>query len=108
LLNAAVDMVRKIVAPGSYPCALCSLTYGPFTMRNEWRRFLDRLGLPVLALYRDELREDLDTRGIALPAILLGGQSGPPEVLVSASDMADLPDLRSLIALVEQRLAEHT
>lgn len=105
VLNALGDMVHKILSPATYPCSLCALTYGPFTMRAAWRTFLDRLGLPVLFLYRDELRQDLDERDIALPAIMLGGETGAPEVLLSATDLADLRDLPALIALVETRIA---
>lgn len=105
LLDALGDFVHKIVSPATYPCSLCALTYGAFTMRAEWRRFLGTLGLPVLFLYRDEFRSELDGRDIALPAILLGGEAGAPEVLVSAKELAALPDLAALIALVEERLA---
>lgn len=104
-LNAARDAVHKIVSPDTYPCSLCALTYGAVSMRREWRSFLDRLGLPVLFLYRDEFRRDLDSRDIPLPAILLGDQSGDPRLLISAAELDALPDLAALIALVEARLA---
>ena len=105
LFNALGDMVHKILSPATYPCSLCALTYGPFTMRAAWRSFLDKLGLHVLFLYRDEFRQNLDQRDIALPAILLGAETGAPEVLVSAAELAALRDLPALIALVEERLA---
>lgn len=105
VFNALGDMVHKILSPATYPCSLCALTYGPFTMRAAWRSFLDKLGLQVLFLYRDEFRQNLDQRDIALPAILLGAETGAPEVLVSAAELAALRDLPALIALVEERLA---
>ncbi|WP_086738266.1 hypothetical protein [Erythrobacter colymbi] len=105
LLNAARDAVHKLVSPANYPCSLCALTYGAVSMRGAWRAFLDRLGIPVLFLYRDEFREDLDSRDLPLPVILLGGESDPPEVLVSAAELNALPDLPALIALVATRLS---
>lgn len=102
--NALGDMVHKIVSPATYPCSLCALTYGAVAMRGEWRRFLGRVGVPHLFLYRDEFRGDLDNRELALPAILLGGETDPPHVLVSAAELDALPDLTALIALVEARL----
>ena len=105
VFNALGDMVHKILSPATYPCSLCALTYGPFTMRAAWRSFLDKLGLQVLFLYRDEFRQNLDQRDIVLPAILLGAETGAPEVLVSAAELAALRDLPALIALVEERLA---
>jgi hypothetical protein len=104
LLNALADLVHKIVSPGTYPCSLCALTYGPFAMRREWRSFLDSLRYAKLFLYRDELRKDLDMRDIALPAILLARGPGQPEELISAEELNGLPDLDALIALLERRL----
>ncbi|RNJ64501.1 MAG: hypothetical protein EDM03_06440 [Porphyrobacter sp. IPPAS B-1204] len=105
LISALGDMVHKIVSPATYPCSLCALTYGAVSMRGEWRRFLGGTGLPTLFLYRDEFRSDLDKRDLPLPAILLGGEAGPPQVLVSAAELDALPDLPALIALVQARLA---
>ncbi len=104
-LRAALgDMLHKIASPATYPCSLCALTYGAVSMRGEWRQFLDRTGLSALFLYRDEFHADLDDRDIALPAILLGGEAGPPAVLMTAAELDALPDLSALIALMEARL----
>lgn len=106
LLSAASDMVHKIVSPATYPCSLCALTYGAVAMRKEWRAFLADTGLPVLFLYRDEFRTDLDPRDLPLPAILLGDASGgPPQVLVSAEELEALSGLEALMALLAERLA---
>lgn len=106
LLNAAGDAVHKLLNPETYPCSLCALTYGAVAMHDAWRAFLGSTGLPVLFLYRDEFRAELDGRDLPLPAILLGAPSGgPPEVLVSAAELDALADLPALIDLVRARLA---
>jgi hypothetical protein len=105
ILSALGDMVHKIVSPSTYPCSLCALTYGPFSMRREWREFLSGLRYAKIFLYRDELRSDLGMSGLALPAILRACGPGEPEVLVSAAELDALSDLAPLIALVEARLA---
>jgi hypothetical protein len=106
LLNALKDMVHKIASPGTYPCSLCALTYGPFTMHGRWRRFL--AGLPVRKVFhhRDDFAAAFPGHGMALPAILIADGDGPPGVLVSATELDALPDLAALIALVEARLAQ--
>lgn len=107
VLDALRDMVHKIASPATYPCSLCALTYGAVSMHSTWRAFLRETGLPVMFLYRDELRADLDERDFPLPAILLGRDSGgAPEVLVSAAELNALPDLAALTALVSARLAK--
>lgn len=104
-LNAVADGVHKLARPASYPCSLCALTYGAVAKRPEWRAFLGRIGMSQLFVYRDEFREDLDTRDLPLPAILLAGEGPVPEVLVSAAELAGLADLDGLIALIEARAA---
>lgn len=103
--SALGDMVHKILSPATYPCSLCALTHGPFAKRGAWRRFLDGLGRPALFLYRDEFWRDLDSRAIALPAILLARGPGESEVLISAGELNEMPDLDALIALLAERLA---
>lgn len=105
LLNAARDAVHKLLSPSTYPCSLCSLTYGAVSKRPAWRVFLANIGMPALFLYRDEFRAELDTRDLPLPAILLGGAGPVPEVLVSAAELDGLADLDALIALLETRVA---
>ncbi len=104
LPSALGDMVHKLVSPATYPCSLCALTYGAVAKRGAWRAFLDKVGMPALFLYRDEFRNELDSRDIPLPAILLGGEGAVPDVLVSAAELDAQPDLASLIALIETRL----
>lgn len=103
--NALKDGLHKWLSPQTYPCSLCALTYGAVSMRGEWRRFISALPLPSVFLYRDEFRRDLDARNLALPAILLAEGPGEPAVLVSAAELAALPDLAALIALMRARLA---
>jgi len=105
ILSALGDMVHKIVSPSTYPCSLCALTYGPFSMRREWREFLSGLRYARVFIYRDELRDDLGMTDLPLPAILRARGPEEPEVLVSADELNALPDLQSLIALVEERVA---
>jgi hypothetical protein len=105
-LNALRDAVHKLVSPATYPCSLCALTYGAVSMRHEWREFLGQTGMPAMFLYRDEFRRDLDSRDIALPAILVGGEGTMPEVLVSAEELDALPHVWALIALVDVRLTK--
>ena len=105
ILSALGDMVHKIVSPATYPCSLCALTYGPFAMRAQWRKFLAGLPYARLFLYRDEVHGDLGMTNLPLPAILLARGPGTPEVLVNADELNALPDLAALIALVKERLA---
>jgi hypothetical protein len=105
LLNAVKDAAHKIVSPATYPCSLCALTYGWVSMRPRWRRFLASLPITKVFHHRDDFALAFPRLALPLPAILLAEGDGPPQVLVSASELDALTDLRALIALVEERLA---
>jgi hypothetical protein len=105
LLNGLRDSIWKAFRPSTYPCSLCVLTFGWFTMYRPWRDFLDNLPHEKVYLHKDEIGQAFSELDIALPAILVSKGSHPPEVLVSAAELDALPDLSALRALVERRLA---
>ncbi len=70
-LNMLLDIGHKIVSPQTYACNLCAITHSTFSMRDEWKRFVDETGLPVEFLHRNELDERYGVRGVALPAVFL-------------------------------------
>ena len=105
LLNAIKDALHKMLAPATYPCSLCALTYGPVSMRGRWRRFLASLPHEKVFHHRDDFALAFPGLAVPLPAILLAEGKGPPQELVSAPELDASSDVRALIALVEERLA---
>jgi hypothetical protein len=104
LLNGLRDSVWKAFRPSTYPCSLCALTFGWFTMHRPWRAFLDSLPHEKVYLHKDEVAAAFPGRDIALPAILAADSGASAEVLVNAQELDALPDLDALIALVSKRL----
>jgi hypothetical protein len=105
VLNMVKDAVWKVLQPSTYPCSLCALTYGWVTMHERWRRFLASLPHAKVFHHKDDFAAAYPGLAVALPAMLIAGNQGPPRVLVSAAELDAMPDLASLIALVEERLA---
>ena len=104
LLAGAVDYLHKLIAPATYPCALCALTYGLVGMRREWRAFLDQLGMELLFHHRPDFRAAYPAAADWPRPLLAVEKDGEPHVLVSAADFAGIPDLAALIAVVRERL----
>lgn len=98
------DALHKVVSPATYPCSLCAVTYGPVAMRGEWRAFLDRLPNAKRFYHRDDFAADFPGVALKLPAILTHRAGERPAVLVGATELDVVPDLPSLIDLVERRL----
>ncbi len=103
LVNAARDLVHKTVRPSTYACNLCALTFSGLGMRSEWARFVDDLGVPVVFLHRDELKEGYGVEHMPLPVVLTYDAQGTA-VLISADEINALGTLPDLMGLVSSRV----
>jgi hypothetical protein len=105
LLAGALDSLHKLVAPATYPCKLCALTYGLLSMRGEWRRFLRGLGMETIFHHRPDFRAAYPAAADWPLPLIAVEDTGGLRVLVSAADFAGIDDLLALIAVVRDRLA---
>ena len=102
--NALTDSIHKLVSPRTYRCALCALTHGPVAMRDEWRRFVESLDLPVEFLHRDELASLVGRAEVELPAVFVRPHSGPLQPWIDAASINAVTSLDALKALITERL----
>ncbi|ULH16737.1 hypothetical protein MF271_09255 [Deinococcus sp. KNUC1210] len=102
LLNALKDLWVKTVAPHTYDCQLCAVTYGPTGMRREWRDFVNGLGRETVFLHRDELAARYGLHQQALPAVY-SMDNGTLRVWLSADELRACTTLEALMKLVRQR-----
>lgn len=103
LANALLDTGRRIFKPDEYPCSLCKVTYGPFGMKRDWKRFTDGLPYKTQFLHKDELPAKYQMVQLKFPCVLLVKES-EIVTLVSASEFAGIKDLDSLIDTVSKKL----
>jgi hypothetical protein len=68
--NMMADISHKVLSPSTYPCNLCALTHGAFSIRKEWRDFLAKIKPPLTFLHRDEFRKEFKLED-DLPAIYI-------------------------------------
>ncbi len=68
--NLMADISHKMLSPTTYPCNLCALTHGSFSMRKEWRDFLAKIKPPLTFMHRDEFRKEFKLED-DLPAIYI-------------------------------------
>jgi hypothetical protein len=106
LLNGVRDSFWKTFAPASYPCALCALAFGFFTVKADWKRFLEGVCAQKVELHKDDYRERLPEFMGELPVILLERANGDLETIASAEEMERMTRLDQLIALCRSRLEE--
>jgi hypothetical protein len=98
LFNTLTDMAHKIFSPQTYACRLCAITHSHFSMRGEWKAFIEGLGAECEFLHRDELASRYGVEGIALPAVFRRCDQGlrpclDAERIDRCQDMAELKRL---------------
>lgn len=108
LFNTLTDIAHKALAPETYRCNLCAITYGTFGMRAEWKAFLESLTASFEFLHRDELFERYGLAGIDLPAVFLknGNELQPWIAATDINACSSIDELRQL--LVTRLAAEQT
>lgn len=98
--NKLIDFTHKSLRPSTYPCSLCQLTYGSFSAKPEWNRFISELDLDVKFLYKDEL-EKVEYE---FPVILLEDKKKIASVLIDSLDLKKMKTLNELMIEIKKRL----
>jgi hypothetical protein len=77
---------------GTAECALCDITHSPVRRKREWDRMVQRLGIPVRLLHRNELDASLTgvVQSLTLPVVLAHRADGTVEVALTAERLSAL------------------
>ncbi len=99
--NLMADISHKMLSPTTYPCNLCALTHGSFSMRKEWRDFLAKIKPPLTFMHRDEFRKEFKLED-DLPAIYIQDlrteELRPFIVAATLKTLTGLEDLKHMIS----------
>ena len=105
-ISVVMGFAHRLVSPATYECTLCDLTYDRFTMKGEWRRFLDRLDVPATFHFRNRFKADHPERaGDRFPMILYIDDAGQLVPLVTADRIEAATSLAELESAVVIALA---
>lgn len=100
--HQVLDFLHKSISPATYQCDLCALTYGHFSMKKEWKSFVESLPLSVAFYYQEDLQEHFPDMDYALPCVLLV-EKDRPKLLISSADMKHM-DLAQLKAALKEKV----
>ena len=104
LFNTMTDIAHKIFSPSTYNCQLCALTHSYFSMRDEWKDFLDSINIDMQFLHRDEFVAQYPGITDDLPAVYIDKDG--LKVLISADDIKSCDTLDQLKALISSRVSD--
>ncbi len=98
-----VDFVHKELFPKSYPCNLCYQTFGTFSMKEEWKQFLDSLPFKKTELHKDNFQRRFEPENLQLPVVLLS-DGKQVQILLSAAELNQYKSLEELVAAIKEKV----
>lgn len=101
--SVLTDFFHKAVSPQTYPCNLCNLTFGVFTMKDDWKQFLDTLPYKKIFLHKDEFEKKYSMAYTNYPVIFSANQQYL-WVLVSKRQIDSCDNLQQLKQVTWQNL----
>ncbi len=105
--NGVGDVAHKIVSPGTYPCSLCSLTYGTFTIKPEWNAFKKNSTIPLLFLHKNEFYTLYpDLKSTPLPVIFLE-KAGTTSIFINQTELNGYKTIAELKHAIEEKLTDY-
>ncbi|TSD05597.1 MAG: hypothetical protein Greene07147_302 [Parcubacteria group bacterium Greene0714_7] len=94
------DAFKKVIAPATYECNLCMVTYGVVSMKGEWKEFLDASTFEKEFLHKDEFHQRYpEFKGVKLPAVFIIN-TNVITLLISSEEInlqGDIAGLKKLI-----------
>jgi len=102
-LSGLLDSLHKTFSPSTYPCKLCSLTYGLISIKNGWRDYLGELTYEKKFLHKNEFILQYPALAhTALPAVFFGRHE--LSLLIAAEEFNAINTLDELINLMDIKL----
>jgi hypothetical protein len=68
VINLVKDFWKKILRPSSYECNLCFQTFGAFSMKKDWKSFINNLNIDTEFLHRDEFEKEYKVKDAKYPS----------------------------------------
>jgi hypothetical protein len=104
LANSVLDIFRALIAPRSFGCRLCELTFTPLGLKPQWLEHLKSLSLPYAFIHRNELKKKYGMGNVDLPAVFRP-QGDRLVLMIEAREINHCKDLDALIRLLDRMVA---
>lgn len=105
LFSSVADFAHKILSPSTYLCQLCALTYGNFSIKQQWKSFIENLGMSAAFLHKDEFQKQYPLQP-ALPAVFIE-INGKIQEIISSKEINACRTLEDLKFLITEKIQQH-
>lgn len=99
VINLVKDFWKKTLRPSSYECNLCFQTFGAFSMKKDWKTFINNLNIETEFLHRDEFEKKYDKKDAKYPSAYIFDE-GKLTLLISDDEMNAAKSLDEMEVLV--------
>ena len=106
LFNSVTDFAHKIISPSTYQCQLCALTNGNFSMKQDWKSFIESLPIKTVFLYKDEFVQQYKMN-TAFPAVFIKSDDSTIILIVTKEEIETCQSLQQLKNLIVFKTSVH-
>lgn len=103
-INLVKDFWKKMFKPSSYECNLCMQTFGAFSMKKDWKSFVNNLNIDVEFLHRDEFESKYGITDAKYPSAYLY-KNRNIELIINDEEMNSAKSLDEMEALVLKKIS---
>jgi len=86
MFNTLTDIAHKVFSPQTYECNLCAISHSYLSERNEWKEFINDLGVDCEFLHRDEFLKKYPSNETEFP-LIFEKINGALKLSLSANDI---------------------
>ena len=101
--NSLKDTIHKTVAPKSYDCNLCQVTFGAFSMKDDWKEFIENLSIKVEFLHKNEFINKYGDKKESFPNAFIE-DNNKLTLLISSEEINKTKNILQLKTLVKEKL----
>lgn len=103
VINLVKDFWKKTLRPSSYECNLCMQTFGAFSMKKDWKSFINNLKVYTEFLHRDEFEEKYGIKDAKYPTAYIY-ENENLRLLISDDEMNSVKSLDEMEVLVLSKI----
>jgi hypothetical protein len=105
LFSTVVDFAHKILSASTYQCSLCALTFGNFSIKQEWKSYIERLPVSTIFLHKDEFEKQYEML-VDLPVVLIETNNSM-NIILNKEEIDSCTSLQQLKDKLSSKLSAH-
>ena len=103
VINLVKDFWKKALRPSSYECNLCMQTFGTFSIKKDWKLFINNLNVDTEFLHRDEFEKKYHLKDVKYPSAYIY-ENRNLRLLISDDEMNAVKSLDEMEVLVLSKI----